>query len=234
MLRLLATFVLCSLLAGPALAVQAVVFKSTGQSSVSGPPYPTPPIFVDLGREIGGADTKTGSIRNRGFYIIDRSTPAALEPGGLRHTDGILVWTPSDELELLYGNDDKSALSLIPALSASDIEYEVLDNNGVLAQFVARPGLPAGTYHQVTTTATTVEFTYGVDLGDGGVTELTTHCECLAGYVISNVQLTTTGPSSAFHLVFDMDGPGGENSDPMLSCTTTGTFTEGAVAVEGA
>jgi hypothetical protein len=31
-----------------------------------------------------------------------------------------------------------------------------------------------------------------------------------------------------------MDGPGGESPDPMLTCTTTGTFTESPVAVDEA
>ena len=234
MFRFLAAFVLSSVLAGSALAVQAVSFMSTGQSSASGPPYPTAPVVVDLGREIGGAVNKTGSIRHRGFYIIDRSIPTAFEPGGVHDVSLPSIWNTGARIALVHGVLEKQALSPIPGLSAADVDFEVVDSNGVQGQFVEIAGLPTGVYHQLTIGSTTVDFTYRVDIGDGGTTELTTHCTCLTGYVLSNVQLTTTGPGSIFHLIFDMDGPGGDTPDPMLDCTTTGSFTESAVSTQNA
>jgi hypothetical protein len=234
MFRRFAAFVLFSFLAAPAFAVQSVSFKSTSQSSASGPPYPTTPVIVDLGRDIGGVATKTGSRRHRGFYIIDRTIPTAFEPGRFSDSSGTLDWANGTGIVVEHGVLEKRALSPIPAMSSLDVEIEIVDNAGVQGQFVEMPGLPASSYHQVTTTSTTVEFTYRVDLGDGGFTELTTQCASLTGYVLSNVQLTTIGIGSIFHLVLDLDGPGGDTTDPMLDCSTTGTFTESVVSTQNA
>jgi hypothetical protein len=232
MIRPLATFLFCLIFAGQALAVQSLLFKSTGQSSASGPPYPTAPIIVELGRDVGGSTTKTGSVRSRGFYIIDRSIPTAFEPGTLHNPDLPLTWGSFTRIQFEHGIPEKDALSPIPALTSADVDFDVVDSGDVQAQFVAMPGLPEGTYHQLSTGPTTIDFSYRVDLGDGGVSELTTHCDCPTGYVLSNVQLTTGGSGSIFHLIFDLDGPGGALAEPMLDCSTTGTFTESVVATK--